>query len=880
MSTDSKKQSPSPRALIAGALGLALAIVAIYFPALNGEFVYDDLLVIQQNPQISGLANIPQIFASSYWDFLDGQGNSHVGYYRPLSMVLLSIGFHLGDGAPMAFHVLSILTYVLACLAAWRFAVRLLGSEAIGFFTALLFAMHPLHVESVAWISALHDPLYALFGFLALSAFLRWREAESGGSAWKVTLWFMLSLLSKDAAVAFVPVALVLEMCRKDDKRATGVASLVRALAPFLLAFGAYYIMRAFVFGDILAGFDRTTTDFGVGAGRLALLRVELLGGAMWLLLWPAELNLFRPFQPELPEGSNSLLIGLVGSIALLSAIAIAWMRRWKPALTLLLLIPAALFPVILRVESLGTFPLSDRFLFVPVIGLAGLLAYVIWTELPRIAASGLLVVIAGALGARTLAQLPSWANEEAMFRTAVAQNPRNPNVHWGLGRVMLNRYSKTGLSDHLLEAKTSFETSMDLLVEAGATGKDIYATHDDHLQTNLGLGHALLREAEIDPFHDYELVRTIFEEVIKYQPTSERGYIGLGATWIAAGDPNQASEALRRAIQLNPNSPEAHFNMGVLLMRIQEWTGAAQEFERCLELRNNNRKDLVYLARSLVESGATARAKVIASRAHELFPEDPDPMALLGNLAALGSNQTGALEWYDRALAIAPTYGAVHLHRGMVLAQMERKSEAVKALMRACELLPQNFEAHFNLMVLLLASDKPESAIPSFLVSYKHRPANFNIRMKKAAEAIHRDDLAILTLLATIDADREDLPTAVAWASHAVELAPRHGPSNYMLGALIKKLETAQKALPYFKIAAEELPDSYRAQMDYAEALLQGRRFKQAEPFLLRALELLPGEEMDPKLKQTTEETIRTALVNLRQAQQAGPQLPDSEGQ
>lgn len=880
MSSPSTSSKLSVGHFLAGAIALFLGVFAVYFPALDGEFVYDDLLVIQQNPQISSLANIPEIFASSYWDFLDAEGTSHVGYYRPLTMALVTVGFVLGDGTPEAFHLLSLVIYALACVAAWRFAARLMGSELGGFMAALLFAAHPLHVESVAWISALHDPLYALFGFLALSAFLRWRAGETG--PWSVAVWFGLSLLSKDSAVAFVPVAFVLEACRKPEEGtpvARGLSSFAKALAPMLLAFAGYYLLRALVFGEVLAGFDRTTTDFGVGAGRLALLRVELIGGAMQLMMWPSELNLFRPFQPELPEGSSSLLIGILGSLGLGLAIGLAWMRRWRLPLTFLLLIPAALAPVIVRVESLGTFPLSDRFLFIPVIGFAALLVHLAWKALPQAASVALISLIAVALGVRSQAHLPHWQNEEALFRHAVELNPRNPNVHWGLGRVMLNKYAESGLSDHLLHARTSFESSMELLDAASKDGKDIYATHDDHLQTNLGLGHALLREAEVDPFHDYELVRTIFQKVIDYKPKSERGYIGLGVTWMAAGDPNQAATALRRAIQLNPNSPEAHFNMGVLMMRIEEWGESAKEFKRSLELRNNNRKDLIFLSRALVEDGQLTEARKYANQAHELFPGDADPMVLLGTIEAKGSQLGKGIQWFDKALQLTPNYGAAHLQRGLAYASLKDNAEAVNSLKTACELLPNSFEAHFNLMVLLLASDNPDLAMPYFFVAYRQRPANFTNRMIKAAESMHQDQVPNLVRLATIDADRNDLNTAVNWIQRAVELDPEDGPSNYIYGVLLTKLDNPDAALRHLRIAAETLTDSYQAQLEYSEVLLKKNQFAKAEPFLKRAYQLLPTQKMSKEMREKTEEIIRTALQNIEEAKRVGPPPPPENG-
>ena len=870
--------APSPRPLSTGAswggaLLLFAAVFAVYLGALSGQFVYDDLLVIQQNPQITSLANVPAIFGSSYWDFIDAEGASHVGYYRPLTMVLITLAYVTGGGEPWMFHLFSLVVYGLSCVAAWRFGARLLKSEVAGFWAALLFAVHPLHVESVAWISALHDPLFALFGLLGLNAFLRWRDDGSVGLPWCAGAWFLLSLLSKDAAVALLPVTVACDWGRvhAQEPPASFRRRWITSYVPLLVSLALYYLARVLVFGDVMAGFDRQTTDFGVGAGRLALLRIELLGGAAWLLSWPSDLNLFRPFHPEIPDSSSSLTIGVVGTLAFAALVIVAWLRRWRPALALLLLVPAALLPVLLRVESLGTFPLSDRFLFLPVLGFTGLVAYLIWTRLPGKAAAPLLLLVAGGLAARSMAQIPHWQDEEALFRHAVEQNPRNPNVYWGLGRVMLGEYSKSGLSDHLLESRQCFETSMDLLEEASTTGTDIFATHDDHLQTNLGLGHALLREAEVDPFHDFETVKKVFERVIAYQPDSERGYIGLGTAHLASGDPNEAGVAFRKAIDLNPNSPEAHFNMGILLMRIEEWGQAAEEFRTSMGLRNKNPKDIMFLARALVEAGENQQARTVATRAHELFPEDPDPHVILGILAARDGDFTGALRWFDAALELSEEHGTAHLRRGTVLAQLDRNAEAVQALMRACELLPESFEAHYNISSLLQTSNQPDRALPYFLVAYARRPAEFAIRMRNAAQSLHRDDVGTLVMLATIDADRGHLKVAREWIERALEVDPEDGPSHYALGALLRNMELTEEALPHLRIAAEKLPTYYKAQFELADLLLQLNDEQAAAPFLARALHLLQDEPMEPAVKKNTRETIEKALKMIAEMD-AGP--------
>ena len=472
----------------------------------------------------------------------------------------------------------------------------------------------------------------------------------------------------------------------------------------------------------------------------------------------------------------------------------------------------------------------------------------------------------------RTVAHLPTWANEEALFREALEQNPRNPNVHWSLGRVLLEQYRATGLADPLIEARDTFERGMELLVEArGEEGSDIFATQDDHLQMNLGLAWALLLEAQVDPFHDYGTARPVFERVIETWPDNERAYIGLGVVHMAQGDPNAAGEALRTALRLNPRSPEAHFNMGELFLRLEDWEAAAREFELCTQLRNNHLRDLVYWTRALLEANADERARVIAERAHALAPEDAGVMVLLGTLDARGQRYSEALRWFDRALEIAPGLGEAHLQRGTVLAAMDLRADAVTSLKEACRILPDRFQPHYDLAVLLLASNQPETAIPYFLVAYELRLPEFDRRMKEAAEAIHRGDIRMLGSLASIDADRGDLPAARAWIRKALAVEPDDPANNFIHGVLLVKDERLEEAYVPLRTAAEGMPTHYQAQMEFSGLLLQLDRVFEAEPYLQRALLLIADEPLEPGVKKLTRETIENTLAEIAKLKSEG---------
>ena len=183
--------------------------------------------------------------------------------------------------------------------------------------------------------------------------------------------------------------------------------------------------------------------------------------------------------------------------------------------------------------------------------------------------------------------------------------------------------------------------------------------------------------------------------------PESERPHVGVGSTWIQEGDPNKAGGSLRRAIELNENSPEAHFNMGMLLIKLGEWEQAAEMFRACTRLRNGFPKDHAFLARMLHEAGRDAEAYDVAKRAQERFPGEADPMVVLGVMAFKERRFTEALRWLDQAIAVQPNDGGAHLFRGKTLHALGQNKAAALALETACALMPGDFDAHSNFAML-----------------------------------------------------------------------------------------------------------------------------------------------------------------------------------
>src|SRR5688572_28039545 len=505
-------------------LGAALALTCLaLWPSLDGDYVYDDRVLVQQNPTIRSVEGLRSAWSGAYWDFLQLETAKQLGYWRPLTAVALHLGWRLGAGEPGAFHALSLALHLLAVGAVFHLARRLARSVEVGGFAALLFGVHPVQVEPVAWISAINDPLYGAALLWGLVAYLRWRERGSRGVPIAAACCFALGLLAKENAVELLPLALALDLGRVPRERPeggrgdrlAGLRTLANAYGTFLAVLLLWWLARVAVFGEWSAGVGRVTTQLNIAGVDRLWLRAELFGGFVSLLAWPSSLSLFREIDPVLPRlGDASFLAALGWALAWLAAAVWSFAARARPALTGLLMAAAGVAPALVRFESLGRFVLSDRFLYVSVAGLAFLVAWIAQRRLPKVLAFGLLgLLVAGAV-LRSRARAQDWRDEERLFRATVEASPDSVYARWGLGRVLLERFQATGDRQLIDEAQAAFTLVQDQISppQGGAPSPHLFYTLDDLLQANCGVGWSFLMRATFDPDYGFDEAELVFD--------------------------------------------------------------------------------------------------------------------------------------------------------------------------------------------------------------------------------------------------------------------------------------------------------------------------------------------------------------------------------
>lgn len=850
-------------------LALLLVTALVYARSLSGEFVYDDRLTVERNPAVVDAGELVASLAKPMWDFTGPDNTAAVGYWRPLASISLWIGHALGGGKPWAFHALSIALHLAATWVAFRLARRLTGDVGVAFFAAAFFGLHPVHVEAVAWISAINEPLCGLFVLSALDAFVAWRDRESSGaharagSPWLAGLWMALAILSKELAVAVVPLALAIDVGRRVS-RGSGpfVPNVVRAYAPFVVVVIAWYAARVGVFSGPLAGFDRTTTDFGVDTARRVSLRVQILGDGLRLIAWPHPQRVFHPFRPGITL--SMLLPSLAAVAGWVGLVIVLWKRRAGTAAAIAAFAPLSIVPMLGRVEALGIFPLSERYLYVAVFGAGTAAAWIAWRTLPRAVAVVALSAVALVLGWRTHDRSKVWADDTTLLGTAAKEAPESAYAHRVLGRAQLEAYRVSNDPDMLRAAHESFQTALDLGVRAQRGDESVFAVSEDFVQANVGLGWSLMYEGEATDY-GYDEAATVFKLTTNRYPASAEAWTGLGVARTLKGDLDGAQAALERALVVDSRFVEAHSALGQLWRRRGDFDKARASFETALRLRPDDVGYLVQLAGTHLARGDEAAARAAIERARGLAPRDPRPVFQLGALEARGGRLDAALARFDDALALSPTFADAWIEKGKVLAVKQESHGAARAFQMACQFAHKSFTAHYNAGILTLQT---EGLAPA--MSYLTRA--YELRDRDATGDALRDALGKLPIqspdtflaLAAVDADRGDPDAALGWLARAFEMRPDHGPALYLKGAMLKKKGDLAGALAAWKRAVEVMPESLQAQESTGMLLKDMGDRNGARAYLTQALKIAEAHVTSAPEMPTYVSSLKARLAEL----------------
>ena len=568
--------------LLAGAV-LAAATFVVFSGSLANGFVYDDNPQILQNPFILNSHLWKQIFTGSVWSFQGGKTN----FYRPLQFACYWILYRIGGPNPAVFHLLNLLLYAATAWLVYRLSRGLFRNEVVALAGALLWALHPIHVEAVSWISALPDAGFAFFTLLAFLCFVR-AEHEGGKGLRDHALAvaaFFVALFFKEMALSFP--FLLLAYWFFLGKPESWSRRLLR-WSPYFAAVLFYVAVRFQALGYVTQGGHLWSVT-----PRVAGAAVALLGQDTRILFWPVHLNVFRMFYlgPSLrsPWPWITLLV-LAGTL---------WMRKREPLLAFLIAWwPVTLLPV-LDIRQLSFPLLADRFLYFPSIGPCLAVTYLLLDWLPRRIPRAQVIPAAGcAMGAamifcgvQTLLAIPHWRDNKALIHYSFTQSPDSPLLHMARGVVL--EYERGDLKGALKEYNTAWRLNR-------RSSWPLNMAHDYYL----AVGRILLRTG------NRQKAIEDFEKAHNAAPDSSQPSDALGAVYFPLGDYSTAARYFEQSVKANPQDVTARFYLGTCWMKLGRYQQAAAEFHAARKVVPDYWQAYQAEAKALDAAGDFATAK------------------------------------------------------------------------------------------------------------------------------------------------------------------------------------------------------------------------------------------------------------------------------
>ena len=569
---------PVVRWLVAALLAVTTAIA--FWPLLGCDFInYDDPLYVTENLHVQrGLSR--ELVA---WAFT----TTYAANWHPLTWLSHGLDWSLFGGAPAGHHGVSLALHAANTALLFLLFAQMTGRIWRSALVAALFGLHPLHVESVAWVAERKDVLSTCLWFATTLAYVGYARRPGVRRYLLVVLGYALGLMAKPMLVTLPFTLLLLDYWPL--ARLTDVRALRRAIVEKLPLVG---LAAAASVVTLIA--QAETGALRSLAAHSIPVRIENAAVSyatyLWMTAWPRRLGILYPH----PGGSLSLALVAVSAAALVAVTAIAVaLRRSRPYLLVgWLWYVGTLVPVIGLVQA-GEQAMADRFTYVPLVGIFVALAWMLpsGARAARVLAMAVAIVLA-LLVVRTRDQLGFWRDSVTLYEHALTLNERNPTVHGNLGAVLIERGEPERAKPHLQACIEQTGTCPEgrqnlagiLLAEgrpdeAIALLRQALALRPEMADAHYNLGNAL-----VDLGREAEAIES-FRTALRYDPDAYSAAFNLGNALQRAGALQDAIQAYEQCLRIKPDFDGAHHNLATVYLRLGDFPAAAQHYQEALRL-------------------------------------------------------------------------------------------------------------------------------------------------------------------------------------------------------------------------------------------------------------------------------------------------------
>jgi len=544
------------------AVCLCLIVVisfGVYANSLNGEFIWDDKELIADNVYIKNWDYLSTNLTRDF--FYRSQDKGKVGYYRPIITLSYMINYALFGLKPLGYHLTNVFIHTLTALVIYSLTFSLSGSLICSLLASLLFAVHPIHTESVSWISGRTDVIAGFFFFLAFMLYVSWDKRGKIFFYAGSLIAFSLALLSKEMAVTLPMVLILYDWLWHPQDLAKGK---FRRYLPYGAVVLLYLVVRFLI---LKVG---TGNEHIESIGRFA---VWLSSGKAFLyylgkLILPVNLNAYIMMDLS----SFPYVAALTGLLLIAGMTVWAWKQRAEqPLLSFAFLSYLLTFVPLFNIIPLNAprevdLPMAERFLYIPSFSICLFFGLILernirdhrLTSPVKCVLPVLAVFLVSFFFLQTCDRNRDWQSELQFYRETVGTSPRSAIFRNNLGVI----YKRHGDLSHAL---SEFKEAIRLM-------PDLAQAYD-----NLGNFYFDTGQYQ-DAIHEFRNALSLDDQAETHS--------NLGALFFKMGDYGKSEKEFKAAVRLNPQFAEAHFNLGTIAERAGRYDEAAKEYSLALRYK------------------------------------------------------------------------------------------------------------------------------------------------------------------------------------------------------------------------------------------------------------------------------------------------------
>jgi cytochrome c-type biogenesis protein CcmH/NrfG len=568
---------------LAGGL-LFLTAYVVFCGTLSNLFVHDDIPQVLENPFLRNVGQWTRIFTGSVWSFRGPA--QHDNMYRPLQFITYWALYRLDGPNPLVFHLFLLLSYAASVWLVFRLACHLLPNSLTAFVGALLWALHPLHVETAAWISALPDLGAAFFYLLGFLLFVRAERSADhpAGHHILAAAGFLPALFFKEMALSFPLLILVYWFFfpGKDSWRSKASHWMIYAGAV-----AAYSAIRIAVLGRFSEAPHLFQASWRLGAGAAGL-----LGQNAELFFWPVHLSMFRSFNLA------TSLRSPWPEVSLLLLLTALFLRKREPMVGFLIMWWGVTLLPCLDIRQVSS-AVADRFSLLPTVGPCLALAYIALDWLPRHVAwpqttpalVSAVVVLMALWIVQDVRSVRHWHDNVSLWDQAYLAAPDSAVAHMLRGALLQERDGKLDAAADEYKLALKLNQASERPLPGVAAECYVLLGRVANLQGRMQEG--------VDDYN----------QALRAVPGYSLAYKALGIVYFPRGDYAQAKVYFQKAVELDPQEEESRFYLGTCYLKLGEPRKAAAQFRAAREIDTTYIQAYEAEARALEAAGDKAEA-------------------------------------------------------------------------------------------------------------------------------------------------------------------------------------------------------------------------------------------------------------------------------